>query len=131
MGHNTYKNGFIEDGLGAPGWQEVILNSRQVQTEVYKTGERFITKAIALYESVDKEEDTPPILYSAHFGIRVVARALVEAIQVYNDDPTAEWVEFGAHAGGKTRVLRYRIFGHTADAMEAEAGGEDLIDDVT
>jgi hypothetical protein len=40
-----------------------------------------------------------------------------------NDDREAFWVEVGAHAGGKTQVLKYRCFGRALDIVKARAGG--------
>lgn len=116
MGRNTYKNGYIQDDY--PGYN-VLLNSPLVQFRLEALGEEFIQVAKGVFQAHDKGEDTLPVTYNNSFGIRHVHRLLIEAIQVYNDDPTAEWVEFGAHAGGKTRVLRYRVFGRTADILEA------------
>lgn len=118
MGQNTYPNGFIRDNETG---QNLIMNGPLTQIALRAVGEEFVNRAIELFAASSKGDDMAPILYPDHFGIREVHHGLVEAIEVYNDDPTAEWVEFGAHAGGKTRVLRYRILGRTADAMEAAA----------
>lgn len=36
-----------------------------------------------------------------------------------NNDPGALWVEFGAHAGGRTLVLKYRPLGLALDSVSA------------
>ena|SRR5882672_3443088 len=46
-------------------------------------------------------------------------RNSVNGRQIGNSDARWYWVEFGAHAGGKTPVLHYRILGRALDAMEA------------
>lgn len=118
MGENRYSNGFIRDNeLG----QNLILNGPGVQSALHALGEEFISVAVSLFEATEKGEDTAPTFYTESFDIKEVHRGLVEAIQIYNEDPTAEWVEFGAHAGGKTRVLRYRILGRTADVMHSRS----------
>lgn len=39
---------------------------------------------------------------------------------VINNDDQAAWVEFGAHAGGKTLVLKYRPMGIAMDILAAK-----------
>lgn len=39
--------------------------------------------------------------------------------RISNDDFTAGWVEFGAHAGGKTRVLGYHVMTRAMEAVAA------------
>jgi hypothetical protein len=38
-----------------------------------------------------------------------------------NDDRQAFWVEVGAHAGGKTLILKYRCFGRAVDILRSRA----------
>lgn len=120
MGENHYKNGFIRDNAYG---QNLIMNGPLTQLALRALGEEFISVAKGVFDIHSKHQSDPPILYNNSFGIREVHRLLVEAIQVYNDDPTAEWVEFGSHAGEdhQTRILRYRVFGRTADILEARA----------
>lgn len=118
MGKSVFKNGFLQDSdIG----QHQLLNSPQVQLALRALGEEFIAVAKTIFIASSKREDRLPTLYLDSFGIREVHHLLVEAIEIYNDDPTAEWVEFGSHAHGETKVLRYRVFGRTADIMEAKA----------
>lgn len=56
-------------------------------------------------------ETTPP-KYIQSFRLRRVRNLRAgPGYRVINDDPGALWVEFGAHAGGKTFVLKYRPLG--------------------
>lgn len=57
-------------------------------------------------------ETTPP-KYLESFKIRRIRRKLRTgpAYAAVNSDPGAIWVEFGAHAGGETPVLKYRPLG--------------------
>ena len=118
-GHNVYSNGVISDSADI---KEKLLNSAGLQFALHAKGHEFIQIAQAIFnaESVHDPEDLTPT-YNESWEIRDIHRLLVKAIQVWNTDPTAEWVEFGAHAGGKTRVLRYRVMGRTADILEAIA----------
>lgn len=120
MGRSLYPNGFLQDN--ATGQLE-ILNGPRCQIALRELGEEFIRVAKGIFDASSKHEDTLPTLYNESFGIREIHHLLVEAIEIYNDDPTAEWVEFGSHAGEdhQTRVLRYRVFGRTADILEARA----------
>jgi hypothetical protein len=120
-GKNTYKNGFIVDD---PDFELKFLNSAGVQEGLHKLGEEFIAVAQIVYEGSTKDDPDAPPRYNESFSIKDVHRDLLLAIQVYNSDVTAEWVEFGAHAGGKTAVLKYRVLGHAADIMEARANGK-------
>lgn len=104
------------------GWQRLI-NSQKVQAFVETASLVMIEIAKGLFQERSKHESEPPVLYYYSFKIRRTRRIanglLVKAREVANTDRTAEWVEFGAHAGGTTPVLRYRIFGRTLDVMEA------------
>ena len=118
MGRNTYSNGYIQDNDTG---QTELLNSPQMMILLRLKGEEFIAVALEIYTASSRHDATAPVFYAQRFGIREVHHLLVQAIEVYNDDPTAEWVEFGAHAGGKTPVLRYRPLGRAADVLEARA----------
>lgn len=61
-------------------------------------------------------ETTPP-KYIKSFKIRKLKRIRGLAWKVVNEDPGAVWVEFGAHAGGETFVLRYRPLGRAIDIV--------------
>jgi hypothetical protein len=43
----------------------------------------------------------------------------VNGVVLTNTDPKANWVEFGAHAGGKTPVLNYRPLTTAMDEQES------------
>lgn len=63
-------------------------------------------------------ETTPP-KYIESFGVREVENPDGVSFQAYNDDPAAHLVEYGAHAGGRTPVLRYHPLLHGLE----EVGG--------
>jgi hypothetical protein len=117
-GRNTYKNGHIEDDVT---FQLKILNAPRVQLSLHKLGHDMIEVAQLIYEASSKHdaEDLTPD-YNESFSVEEIGTA-VKGIRVVNNDRTAEWVEFGAHAGGKTAVLKYRVLGRAADVMEAKA----------
>lgn len=119
MGVNFYRSpyvrGYIKDNLTGT---TKILNGVPMQAVLASQMEEAKGVARGLYAAITKHEDTPPIEYPEHFGFRRIRRDLIRGVQFYNDDPTAEWVEFGAHAGGKTPVLKYRIIGRTFDTFE-------------
>lgn len=66
----------------------------------------------------DTSETTPP-KYLESFNLRKVRKAASFAWRVVNEDPGGLWVEYGAHAGGKTFVLRYRPMGRGLDIVAA------------
>jgi hypothetical protein len=98
-----------------------MLNSPRVQAAVQLKGEEFIETAKGVFESQSRHDSRPPEFYVERFSIQHALHEVVRAIEVWNHDPTAEWVEFGSHAGGKTNILRYRVFGRTSDILEARA----------
>lgn len=119
MGIDYYRRpgvkGYIKDNEDG---QLKILNSVKVEAALLDKGYEAIVLAKSIFAAHSRHESTPPTLYAQSFKLRRVRRGLARAVQVYNDDPTAEWVEFGAHAGGKTPVLKYRILGRTFDSLE-------------
>lgn len=118
-GSNTFHNGYIED---EPDIDLKLMNSKEVRALLFVLGHEFIVIAKGIYEISSKHdpEDLTPH-YNESWGLKEVHDYLVRGIRIENTDATAEWVEFGAHAGGKTRVLRYRVMGRTADVLEARA----------
>lgn len=63
-------------------------------------------------------ETTPP-KYIASFRLRKIRRVMGQEWHVVNDDPAWNMVEYGARAGGKTFVLRYRPLGRGLDIAGA------------
>lgn len=119
MGINFYRTsnvkGYIKDNEFG---QTEIMNLPAVAFLLEAKGQHAIAVMKTVFAAHSRHESTPPTLYPEHFGIRKTRRLLVQAIEVYNDDRTAEWVEFGAHAGGETPVLKYRVFGRAFDSLE-------------
>jgi len=83
--------------------------------------------AIAYFESVqvsDNEwrlsETTPP-KYVASFKLRRIKTVRAFKWRVINDDPGALFVEYGAHAGGRTFVLRYKPMTRALDIVAASS----------
>lgn len=61
-------------------------------------------------------EFTPP-KYIESFGVRRVESDKGVKYEAYNDDPGATLVEYGAHAGGDTFVLRYKPLTHGLNSI--------------
>lgn len=61
-------------------------------------------------------ENTPP-KYIESFFLRKVRRPKGFSWQAVNGDPGWHFVEYGAHAGGQTFVLRYRPLGRALDIV--------------
>jgi len=98
-----------------------MMNSPKVQAAVHLKGEQFINIAREVFEAHSRHDADPPVLYPASFTLENALKGVVRSVEVWNHDPTAEWVEFGSHAGGESPILRYRVFGRTSDIMEARA----------
>lgn len=118
MGTDVFSNGLITDTPDTAILK--LVNSQEMAVLLNLTGQHFIETARAVFFSFSKHEDTPPIEYPNSFKLKRVRQGLIRGVRISNTDPTAEWVEFGAHAGGTTPVLKYRVFGRTADILEAE-----------
>lgn len=67
-------------------------------------------------------ETTPP-KYVASFELDVYADRGGLKFRFLNTDPAASWVEYGAHAGGRTFVLRYKPMTHALESMSGSAVG--------
>lgn len=66
------------------------------------------------------ESPTTPPVYKDSWTVEKQAGLKLILI---NEDSGAMWVEFGAHAGGKTKVLGYRPLGKAMDLMEVDDVG--------
>lgn len=105
-----------------PQAENAIGNSVGVQqfTALVARVLMFRARNIFLAQVKHTRPVTPPP-YSESFRMRK-APALVRGVGgyiVYNIDPIADLVEFGAHPrGGPTQTLRYRPFGRALDSME-------------
>lgn len=115
-GRNAFFNGYIEDDADA---DLKLLNSPEMTKALVTLGLEFIEIAKGVFEATSIHDPNDILKqYNESWELKEVHDFLVQGIQIWNMDFTAEWVEFGAHAGGKTRVLRYRIMGRTADILE-------------
>lgn len=63
-----------------------------------------------------RPSETSPPKYAESFELRKLGRIW----RLVNKDPGAIWVEFGAHAGGVTSVLKYKPMRTALDMLEAE-----------
>ena len=71
------------------------------------------------WDNEDRTSETTPPKYLKSFSNKRLKRIRGLAWEVRNSDPSAVWVEFGAHAGGNTFVLRYRPLGRGLDIVAA------------
>ena len=100
------------------GWLKV-MNSPRAQAEVYARALEMNTLAGSVFISRSHHDSQPPEIYLKSFGVRRIRFLGKKGWEAYNHDRTAEWVEFGAHAGGKTPILKYRCYGVAMDIMNA------------
>lgn len=96
-----------------------MVYSRSIAARIEKT-------AMVIFEIQNHKDNeaatsefTPP-KYIASF--RLDWHANTASWRVVNDDPGWFLVEWGAHAGGKTRVLRYRPLSRALDIVAAGGG---------
>lgn len=92
---------------------EGMLDSSEVHEAVKDAGENLAAAAVGIYlgERVLPEHND----YVTSFKVESEGRNVV----VVNHDDTAFWVEFGAHAGGKTKVLGYAPLRRAIDSASA------------
>lgn len=102
-----------------PFFEEELLNDSRMHLALRAKAEEFIAVAREQFTFREHHRGRPPVFYNESFEIRVTERNRIPLYRIANTDETAIWVEFGAHAGGRTPVLKYRIFGTTADILEA------------
>ncbi len=78
----------------------------------------FISRQIPTNEG-DTSQTTPP-KYLNRFSVEKIERARGVVYRSKNTDPAAKWVEYGAHAGGETKVLEYAPFRTALTEMMVE-----------
>lgn len=108
-------------------YENLLMNvaERSPKMEAYTRKRLRLLKAAAIqhYLSRAKNEgrvsETSPPRYVRSFRIAGSRGKWV----LWNDDPGALWVEFGAHAGGVTEVLKYSPLRHAIDIVAS--GGMD------
>lgn len=91
--------------------------------EKYARGQLLKMKAFAIEVYLEREaggpwrpSNTSPPKYVEVFVIRKVGMNY----RLVNRDPGANWVEWGAHAGGVTPILKYAPMRTALDRLEAE-----------
>jgi len=102
------------------GWLRLI-NSDGISAFTMLKAAEINKQAAAVFEANSKHDSEAPVFYLQSFHLRRSRKDGIRGWEAYNDDPTAEWVEFGAHAGGKTPVLKYRCYGIAMDIMHLNA----------
>lgn len=98
--------------------EKIIRSSPQYKEMSRKIAQRILETAKAIYVSQSKGRGEPPHFYAESFRLEWNPETL--AWRVINDDPVWMWVEYGAHAGGKTAVLKYRPLGRALDVIVGE-----------
>lgn len=98
--------------------QSPILD--EMVAAVARKGVRFAKEAFEAVQRQDNEwrlsETTPPKYLGSFF-----TRRIKNGVHQYgNDDSAWVWVEYGAHAGGRTEVLDYRPLGRSIDRLAME-----------
>lgn len=98
-----------------------ILILPQAQAVLARKAREINNEARQWFVLLSRGESQPPIFYVSSFKVRRVFNGRRFVWQAYNDDPTALWVEFGAHAGGKTPILRYRPYGKALESLRVNS----------
>ena len=91
----------------------VADTSPELSREVREKAQGISIKAQAVFRARQHmsnewrlSETTPP-KYIRSFKLERLQKAKGYSWVVVNTDPAAAWIEYGAHAGGRTFVLRY------------------------
>lgn len=89
---------------------------------------RMLCEAVETECIADPRSDSESGVYRDSFGTDVAETPRGWVGTVYNTDPAAAWVEFGAHAGGVTPVLGYHIMTRALDRVAGTGVFEHLAD---
>lgn len=113
--------------MARSGLQDLKINEQRLMA-VAAGSPRYDAYAISRLEAIEAEAKrifrmrrkgpfrrsaTSPPRYENSFTKKKIGRDW----WLINTDPGAMWVEFGAHAGGKTLVLKYRPLGLGLDSI--------------
>ena len=85
-----------------------ILNSAKTRKAAEDAADKLISLAKSEYLSQVIHPNTTTPAYVSSFRKSVSFEDGKYTVRVYNQDPTWKWIEFGAHARGRTRILRYK-----------------------
>lgn len=109
------RTGFLAAAVASPGYRAFALAKanelKEAAEQVFKMSQRS--------DNEDRESETTPPKYLQSWNITVDADGVVWLI---NEDPAAAWVEFGARAGGRTPVLKYRPLGRALEIVANREG---------
>lgn len=97
-----------------------VANNKLSQDHVNDLAEQLKARAIRIYIRKAKHENTEAPYYITRFRITAVNGKTYKGYRVTNDDPMWMWIEFGAKARGKTKILRYRPMGEAMEEMSKE-----------
>lgn len=91
----------------------VVSESSDMNTLLRDNAREIVIKAQAIFTSRNRKDnewrtsETTPPKYISSFAIERINTINGFSWAAKNTDPAAAWVEYGAHAGGRTFVLRY------------------------
>lgn len=98
--------------INKAAFRKLINTSPKMDAELRSKAKELNRRAKAIflmrqisYNEAETSQTTPP-KYVNKFNVRKLQRARL-IYRSENTDPAATWVEYGAHAGGKTKVLEY------------------------
>ncbi len=95
-----------------------FANKPGMQRKLDNLADRHISMAKRIYLSQAHDPNTVSPYYAGSFK-KIRSRYLdYEARQVINTDPMWLWIEFGAHAGGRTPILKYRPMSRAMDELK-------------
>lgn len=97
-----------------------IANEPQTQARLFGLAHELKARAIKVYVRQVRHPNTEAPYYISSFHIVPVRGKDIKGFRFSNTDPTWLWIEFGAHAGGKTKILRYKPITTALQEMGAE-----------
>lgn len=105
--------------------EALVRSSGKADAVMREVCEEIITEAKAVYsaraEGDNRLSETSPPKYLESFS---AVKTSDGNWAVVNDDPGAAWVEFGAHAGGRTPVLKYAPLRTAVDNVMGKSANE-------
>lgn len=107
-------------------FRKVVMTSPRLNLMLRSRAAEIVHVAKGIFMAEQRKDnefrtsETTPPKYIGSFKLRRVLKARNGyAWHAVNDDPAWSWVEYGAHAGGETFVLKYRPLSRGLDVVAA------------
>jgi hypothetical protein len=124
--HRTEKGGVkipAKVFINQDALERLTLEDPRARAYIQERAQAIVDVAKADFERQQRHDnelrtsETTPPKYLEEFQVEVYPSEEGLKFRILNTDPAASWVEYGAHAGGKTFVLRYKPMTHAVEIV--------------